>query len=324
MPGLTKTPLTQEVAQTIITDFFGSNKSINFIDELKEGFFNAAYHIKLNDGFQCVLKIAPPPNLPILRYEKNIIQAEVETLRMVKANTDMPVPKVIFYKENHPQLNSPFFCMDYIDGIPLHKFREKLDPKEQFEIDQSCGYYLKQMNQIHNQAFGCLAFPEASHLPWASVFEKLLQDVLQDGQDAGVKLPLSDSAFVEQIHQHSDALNQVKIPSLVHWDLWDGNIFIDPKTKQVNGIIDFERALWADPLMEVNFGAFGINHAFLKGYGKEFPFTPSEQERHTLYNIYLFLIMVIECTFRQYPNQDQENWARMRLGEEIEKLNQHA
>ncbi|MEI7849262.1 MAG: aminoglycoside phosphotransferase family protein [Chloroflexota bacterium] len=324
MPDLTKTLITQEIAQTIITDFFGSKKTITFMDELKEGYFNAAYQIKLNDGFQCVLKIAPPPNLPILRYEKNIMQAEVETLRMVKANTNMPVPEVIFFIENHPLLNSPFFCMDFIDGIPLHKFREKLDLKEQFEIDQSCGNYLKQMNRLQNNSFGCLAYPESSHLPWASVFEKLLRNVLQDGQDAGVILPLSDSVFTEQIHQHSDALNHVKIPSLVHWDLWDGNIFIDPKTKQVNGIIDFERALWADPLMEVNFGAFGINHAFLKGYGKEFPFTPPEQERRTLYNIYLFLIMVIECTFRQYPNHDQENWARMKLGEEIKKLNRQA
>jgi aminoglycoside phosphotransferase (APT) family kinase protein len=322
MPDLTKTLISQEIALTIIKDFFGSNKFITSMEELKEGYFNAAYQIKLNDGFQCVLKIAPPPNLPILRYEKNIMQAEVETLRMVKANTDMPVPGVIFYKENYPLLDSPFFCMDFIDGIPLHKFREKLDPKEQSEIDQSCGYYLKQMNQIQNKAFGCLALPESSNVPWPSVFENLLGNVLQDGQDAGVKLPLSNSDFIEQIHQHSNALDQVKTPSLVHWDLWDGNIFIDKKTKRVNGIIDFERALWADPLMEVNFGAFGINHAFLKGYGKEFPFTQTEQERRSLYNIYLFLIMVIECTFRQYPNKDQENWARIKLGEEIAKLNQ--
>ena len=51
------------------------------------------------------------------------------------------------------------------------------------------------------------------------------------------------------------ALDEVQSPRLVHWDLWDGNVFVDPATAQITGISDFERSLWGDPLMEVNFGA---------------------------------------------------------------------
>ena len=59
---------------------------------------------------------------------------------------------------------------------------------------------------------------------------------------------------------------------------------------------------------------------FMKGYGVELPFSEMQMTRRTLYNVYLFLIMVIECAYRQYPTQDQENWARQMLAIEMEKL----
>jgi aminoglycoside phosphotransferase (APT) family kinase protein len=112
----------------------------------------------------------------------------------------------------------------------------------------------------------------------------------------------------------------VQTPCLVHWDLWDGNIFVHPETKQITGYIDFERALWADPLMEVNFGAFGENPAFLAGYGLKMLDTAAKRCRRTLYNIYLFLIMVIEPYYRQFADKGQEMWAREMLRQQLERL----
>jgi hypothetical protein len=39
-----------------------------------------------------------------------------------------------------------------------------------------------------------------------------------------------------------------------------------------------------------------------------------------LYNIYLYLIMVIEAAYRQYESQDLELWARQQLAQELERL----
>lgn len=320
MESLSKTIVSKETAQVIIVQQLGNAGKIATFEELKEGFFNAAYHIRLQDGFQCVLKIAPPPQVRVLRYEKNILRAEVETMRIVKARTEMPIPAILFHDESCRLLPSPFYGMEFVDGIPLHKIRESLSPAEQTAIDEKTGNYLRQMNTINSEKFGYYAQPESQLPRWRDAFEQMLGTVLQDGRDANVELPLSDEEILALTRCHAAVMDEISTAALVHWDLWDGNIFINPETKRIAGIIDFERALWADPLMEVNFGAFGINRNFLNGYGLDYPFTPMQQIRRTLYNVYLFLIMVIECTYRNYPTRDQENWARMRLVEELDKL----
>jgi aminoglycoside phosphotransferase (APT) family kinase protein len=135
-----------------------------------------------------------------------------------------------------------------------------------------------------------------------------------------VALPIPYEALYSRIQGYYPVLDEIASPCLVHWDLWDGNIFVDPETRQITGIIDCERALWGDPLMEVNFGAFGVNPALMDGYGQEMLALPAAKTRRALYNVYLWLIMIIECAYRQYDNHDQENWVRPKLIEEMEKL----
>jgi hypothetical protein len=46
--------------------------------ELKDGLYNAAYRIELEDGQTAILKVAPSDHVRVLRYEKEIMRAEVE------------------------------------------------------------------------------------------------------------------------------------------------------------------------------------------------------------------------------------------------------
>jgi aminoglycoside phosphotransferase (APT) family kinase protein len=320
MFNLSKTPVSRETAQSIVARHFGNSHKIAAFEELKEGFFNAAYRLELQDGLTCVLKIAPPPTVRVLRYERNILRAEVETMRLVKNRTEMPIPAIFFHDDSLNLLPSPYYAMEFVPGTPYHKLRTTLTEDKQAEIDRATGRYLRQMNSIPGETFGYYAQPKTRSNSWRAAFDQMLINVLDDGRDAEVSLPFGYDALLTLTRQHATDLEEVTAPALVHWDLWDGNIFVDPLTKQISGIIDFERSLWADPLMEANFGAFGLNPQFIAGYGQPQPFTPSQQMRRTLYNIYLYLIMVIECTYRNYPTHDQENWARAMLTAEVAKL----
>lgn len=318
--SLSKLPVTPETAQELFYRHMGRAARIRSYEELTEGYFNAAYRVELVDGMACVLKVAPPPEVRVLRYEHDILNTEVEVLRLVASRTTMPVPAVLFHDARCDLLPSPCFAMQFVTGEMLHTLRASLSPQDNDHIDRTCGGYLRQMNAISGPGFGRYT-PSARQFPtWRQAYDQLLTDVLLDGEAEKIELPLSYQELLALARQHYTVFDEVTRPALVHWDLWDGNIFINPQTRQVAGIIDFERALWADPLMEVNFGAFGYNPAFIQGYGLALPLSPAQQTRRVLYNLYLFLIMVIECRYRRYPTNDQEVWARGKLAEAIAAL----
>lgn len=320
MPFITKTPITLDAAQKIIQYHYGSKSQISAFTELTDGMFNSAFLIEFGDGLKQVLKVAPRDEVRVLRYERNIMHTEVEVLRLVKARTEIPVPSVSFYDTSRHLINNDYYLMDFVPGVAYHKLRAQYSPAEQYAIDHQTGVYLRQVNGIQGTGFGLFAFPEEQVQTWREGFDGLLKDILLDGQEFPVELHLPYAEIYARLSRRFDRLDEVQMPSLVHWDLWDGNIFIDPQTKAITGYIDFERALWADPLMEVNFGAFGENPAFLAGYGVEMLDTPAKKCRRILYNIYLFLIMVIECYYRHFATQDQENWARLMLQQQLEHL----
>ena len=316
----TKTPVTLPTAQQIIHLHFGSEANIAAFQELTDGMFNAAYQIDLVDGMRCVLKVAPPPGVRVLRYEKNIMQAEVEVMQRVRQQTEMPVPRILAYDRSCTILPSQYYLMDFVPGESLHKLRKGMSDEQQRRIDSEAGRLLRQMNAIQGEFFGYYAQEDARSASWKESFDRLLVNVLQDGQEMNVQLPMPYEALHDLLKAHYASLDEVASPHLVHWDLWDGNIFLDPYTYALTGLIDFERAIWADPLMEVNFLFMVHNDAFMQGYGVEMMDTPAKRIRRTLYNIYLDLIMVIECYYRRFDNDWQENWARGLLVEQLNLL----
>jgi aminoglycoside phosphotransferase (APT) family kinase protein len=323
MQSISKTPLTHETMQTIVTHHFGASSRLVSAEELTDGYYNAAYRLDLADGLRCVLKVAPPAAVPVLRYEQDIMTAEVETIRLVRAHTTMPVPEILCHDPSHTLIGNEFFIMAFVAGMPFHKLRTSLSQEDQQRIMRQMGAFLAEMNAISGDAFGYFTPRSPRFETWRAAFDFMLRGVLADGQAVSVKLPLGYDALLDLVSRSYPALDEIQSPRLVHWDLWDGNVFVDPATAQITGIIDFERSLWGDPLMEVNFGAFAPlepDSPLLQGYGRQMLATPAERVRRTLYNIYLFLIMIIECTYRRYPTQDQENWARRLLAVELDKL----
>ncbi len=321
MKSLTKTPVTFEQAAKITQYHLGQDLAA-FI-ELNDGCFNSAYRLDLSNGSVRVLKAAPPDQVRVMRYEQDIMKAEVTALELVRRNTGMPVPQVYVHDTSRAILDADYFIMDFVSGASFHSIRSGLPGDVQEAITRESARHLHQMNSLHGRSFGYLASPD-QFPEWPACFDHMLTGVLEDGQDADIMLPLDCRDILDLARSHYRCLQDVTTPCLVHWDLWDGNIFIDLSTWQITGIIDFERALWGDPLMEVGFGAFGENPHFRAGYGEDLLAAPGAALRRTLYNLYLYLIMIIECTYRQYETSDQETWARRMLSVELEKLKDFA
>lgn len=309
MESSTKNRKTREqIAQMVERAFDGLTIAAvdNAVTELKEGWFNAAYNVCLSDGQEVILKIAPPQGAEVLAYEKDIMKTEVAAMRLAAQNPALPVPEIYYFDTARDLCDSDYFFMEKLTGDNYGHVKDSLPPETVAQIDRQIGAIIREINQYTGTFFGYDGNSDLRADTWREAFIKICDATLQDGlkKDAVYGFPVGEIRAA--ILKHAPSLDEVTTPQMVHWDAWDLNFFV--KDGKVTGILDFERVLWADPLMEAQFRllAFGGGQESLQGYGKT-TFTHQEDERCHLYTLHLGLVMKTECYFRNYGTDEVSN-----------------
>jgi aminoglycoside phosphotransferase (APT) family kinase protein len=318
MESITKNRQSQETVRTMIERAYGTDQvpiGDGWLDELGHGWFNVAYRIRLRDGSEVVLKIAPPPHVAVMSYEKGAMATELAALALIREQTAVPVPAVDYADRSQELCDADYFFMPFVDADNFGIVRDTLTAAEGDGYDEALGAATRELNSIRGTAFGPLNGPGMQ--TWRELFTGMIADVLSDGERRDVDLGWDYNTIRAVIAEHADCLDAVTEPRFVEWDLWDSNVMI--RDGRIVCIIDHERAYYGDPIIEAGFvatqlPAFGDSTAFLRGYGKT-ELTASEQQRRRLNCLHLVLIMIIETVYRGHTDTRQYDWARERLTE---------
>lgn len=310
MESLTKFRQTSTTIQAMVKHIFQMNihEHEEAIKELTTGWFNVAYEILLVDGRSVILKIAPNPNVSVMTYERGMMTSEVEWMRKVSA-IGIPCPLVLGYDNSHTICPADYFFMTKLPGQNLEHCKEHIPPNVLNQIHFQIGQWTQKWHSItHESYFGYPHQTNLQDMTWRGAYLKMLFAVLEDGIRNQVDIGFDYDNLKALIVEISEPLDDVKTPHFIHWDVWDSNVFVE--NNRVTGILDFERGFWGDPLAEA---LFRMKHPDqLAGYGQTI-FTQSEQERMHLYDLYLYLIMVIEDSYRHYDTPDIKNYALSQL-----------
>lgn len=283
------------------------------VTELKQGWFNAAYNVKLADGREVILKIAPPKEAEVMTYEKDIMKTEVASMRLVRKNPAIPVPEIYSFDTAHDLCDSDYFFMEKLYGDNLEHVKASLPTEVQETIDLHIGEIIRAINSFPGTYFGYDGNSDLRADTWKEAFIKIMESLLEDAARKNVVFDFGYDEMRAAVQKHTCALEEITSPCLVHWDAWNPNFFV--KDGRITGIIDFERALWAEPLMEAQFRYFGgdpVSNA-MRGYGKT-SFTFTEEQRNHLYSLHLALVMHTECFYRNYDTDFVYNISRQMLG----------
>ena len=307
--SITKASVSEEIINKMVQEAFGCIP--RDIKELKEGFFNVASRIDLDER-AVILKVAPSPEVEILTSEKNIMWAEVDSMRMAREKTRVPIPKIFFYDDSRTLINRSYFFMEALPGYNFFTIMETMTEEEKANIFRQAGQYTRELNQITGEKFGYYGQPDRHGNNWYEVFKSLVLDAFSDLERKNIAIPVEKKKLLAMLEADQTYFAEVTTPKYVHWDIWAGNIFVENGT--VTGIIDFERAMWADELMEVGFRTYDYNKYFFEGYGKG-TLSAAEKRRARWYDMYLFLLMRTECDYRGYEGTWHYDWS----GEMIEK-----
>ena len=316
MESMTKNRQSADVINQMVERIFSPLKMTGY-RELTEGFFNAAYEVELNDGSSVILKVAPPADVRVQIYEKNIMSAEVQAMEMLLRHGGIPVPHVYGYDDSRTVCGSPYFFMEKLRGKSLNEIRYALSQEQIDDIYLETGRLVRAVNDIVCPHFGFPGQPEYQGKEWYPVFYKMMTAAIEDARQVDIELEVPPDELMNMLRQDEAIFNEVTEPHLVHYDCWDGNIFVE--NGRITGIIDWERALWADTLMEVEFRRFFPNLVFAKGYGLE-TLSESQIRRALWYDIYMMVLIAAECEYRKYRMEDVYSWAPGVLKRQFEEL----
>lgn len=278
--------------------------------ELTEGLCNVAYRIELEDGRAVVLKIAPGNTECQMSYEVNMMRAEVSAMRLAQDHTDILVPRVYYYDDTKALCSSEYFFMECLEGNSFSSIKETLSKEEMEAIEYEIGQTVRRIHNLQGEKFGLLGAKESWQSEFFAYFYQLMVGVLHDGLRKNVDIGADYEEVRNLLLRDQLVFEEVRNPVLIHWDTWEGNWFI--KDKKLVGLIDWERAMWGEGLMEDRFRSHCKSESFLRGYGIE-SFTKAQKLRLAWYDIYLYIIMMIEGSYREYDNDGQYQWAKKLL-----------
>jgi 5-methylthioribose kinase len=173
----------EQVAAMVERAFGGTTLAIGeeAMSELKDGWFNAAYNVRLSDGREVILKIAPPQDAEVMTYEKGIMVTEVTAMRLVAQNPAIPVPEIYYFDTACDLCDSDYFFMEKLTGDNYDHVRASLSPEIQAQIDQSIGRIIRAINGFTGTYFGYDGNSALRGDTWKEAFIKIVESVLEDG-----------------------------------------------------------------------------------------------------------------------------------------------
>jgi aminoglycoside phosphotransferase (APT) family kinase protein len=281
---------------------------------LSGGTYNTVEELVLADGSRYVLKVPPPPTVPGLRHERRLLVSEAEFYRAA-AEADVPVPRVVAV--------GPHLLVTACPGEP---WDGTLTAAERTVLRRELGRQVTRLHRVTGPGFG---YPSGALGPlaadWRTAFVTMLDAVLDDARRYRARLPRPADVVARTLRAAHDALDEVTVPCLVHFDLWQGNILVDRAAGEarIGGLVDGERMFWGDPLADfvslALLGDIGKDRAFLTGYregGGACEFGAPERLRLALYRCYLYLIMLTE-TVPRAAGEEHDGWLREVVAPEL-------
>lgn len=290
------------------------------IVKLSGGFCSAVYLLTGGEE-KVVLKVGTDTDVKVMRHEKMYLPVEAEMMKILNENTNILMPRLVFYDDSLTLCDVPYFFMSYIDGSPLMECSD-ISEEERHDIKRQIGIITKKICEMKADTFGIPMIPESYRNTNYEFVFLLFSWLLEDAKEKQIDIPgITAKELLGLIEKCKESLNQAVDPRYIHTDTWDGNVMV--KDGKFVGLIDFAAILYGDPLMSHDFHDFGEvpDPFFLQGYGKS-DFSEDEKIRIQVYRIWQRLGMVVERGYRDYEDKNLYSWVLYEFTKEIEILKQ--
>ncbi|WP_326554105.1 phosphotransferase family protein [Micromonospora sp. NBC_01813] len=329
----TQRTLTRDDVERYLAASFDPAPHLLDCTPLTGGGFAAVWSVELADGRAMVLKVGPPPQVPLLRYERGMIAAEARYLRLVAAQAPQaPVPALLHHGVD--PAGGDWLVVDRLPGRNLPALADCAEPPDDSAARRDLGAAYAALHRVTGDRFGYDG-GRAGAATWSAAFAAIVDDLLADAVDWSVPLPVPAGEIRSLVARHAGLLDTVRRPALLHWDGWDGNVLAAADSGGVlrmTGLVDGERFLYGDPVMDLvspllfRRAEQEPEHPFLQGYraaaGDAAVDLTDEAVRRRLglYRLHLYLLMLVEMPSRHMSDPGRSEFLTDLLVQEAVRL----
>ncbi len=268
-----------------LVSLFGNSVAIAKTDRLSGGDINKAYGLTLNTGDHIFMKANSKANA-------DFFTAEAVGLSAIEATGAIKTPEILCTgTDDGEDVGYSFLLLKFIRSAKPHPdyweifardlaSLHKADTKEIMGSDDKFGFFV-------DNFIGARPQLNTRSNSWISFFRD--SRLVPQFKAADSYFSTEDRTKITKLLDHlDDFLLEPKKPSLLHGDLWSGNVMCGPNGKAM--LIDpavYIGHAEADLAMTELFGGFPT--AFYDSYREANPLEGGYEERRDLYNLYQLL-----------------------------------
>ena len=273
----------------------------------KDNLFDSvdSYLVTFDDGFKAILKTERSKS-HLIRNNFDPITTEKEALATIRNNPilKIKIPELYFFDDTKTLYSKKYLFLEYF-GLPdFEKQMSSMTKQEREVIDYRSAKVVKKLMDTLSPTFRLLVDSKHQFTELFDFVFFLLNNVISDAHDKNVDLPIQSAELNALLEKDRKCFECNTEPCLVHFNMQPYNVIINDK--EVYSIINWENAVFGDPLMEVKFRLQKYTLAFFEGFGQS-QFNFKETRRLLWYDIIYYLSVMVKCGSSKSNQTHYEN-----------------
>ena len=215
MPRREDAPLTRTQASALLRHWLGRGAACREIEPLEGGFCSAVYR----------LEFERPPYSAVVKLQTNRqddpLPRERERLDYLRRHTSVPCPRVYLQDNSRKVIPYSFLVLECLPGTNLESAH--LAPPQSVDVERELAEILLDLHSHKAETFHEIG-EERGISRWG---DKFLPDLAENRGDMEDLLPAAILQKLDRVLPLAeDALRDHGEPTLIHNDVWAGNIMV--------------------------------------------------------------------------------------------------